>query len=282
MFLLDIDTDTAKDIREKYGVICFAKEDAYKAGPMLMDDNKEYSTEIGKDFLLGWDTVLAGIKDLPSNSLIISDRYLFSNNKTIKGEGMKNLRQILQLLLPMKWSERDSGFHYHIMIIFDPEKIYGDEKFQDIATKIISFVTSIRKYTITVEILGVTGWMKDNDIYNRLHNRRIVSNYYIVKAEQQIAAFDGTKGTCCQTITPQRFFTEDSLIKKINSSSPKQSIHQLIEVLEEFDPNKRIGEKGYTAYYYRVATNKDNVKSMCKNLINRLLTKKKSIVVKVF
>ena len=168
------------------------------------------------------------------------------------------------------------------MIIFDPEKIYGDEKFQDIATKIISFVTSIRKYTITVEVLGITEWMKDKDIYNRLHNRRIVSNYYIIKAEQQIAAFDGTKGTCCQTITPQRFFTEDSLVKTTQSSSPQHSIRQLIGTFEDFDPNFRIGEKGYAAYYYCVATNKNDIQSTCKNLKNRLLRKKKSIIEKEF
>ena len=280
VFLLDVEPCVANDIQEKYGVICLAKEDAYKAGAMLMDDNKEYSTDNNKEFHNGWATVLAGIKQLPSNSLIINDRYLFSNLENSKGDGFKNLRQILQFLLPMKFAERETGIQYHVLIVFDPEEIYDSQLFQSVTEKLIKMITCMRKYTIKLEVLGITKWMKTDNIHFRLHNRRIVSNYYIIKAEQQLAAFNDTKGTCCQTITPQRFFTEDSLLKETSSSSPQRSIQQLVEVFEDFDPNIHIGSKGYKAYYYAVATNKDDAKGMGKNLINRLLRKKKSIVEK--
>ena len=280
VFLLDVEPCVANDIQEKYGVICLAKEDAYKAGAMLMDDNKEYSTDNNKVFHDGWATVLSGIRQLPSNSLIINDRYLFSNRENSKGEGFKNLRQILQLLLPMKFAERKTGIQYHVLIVFDPEEIYGSQTFQSVVERLFNMITCMRKYTIKLEVLGIAKGMKTDNIHFRLHNRRIVSNYYIVKAEQQLAAFNDTKGTCCQTITPQRFFTEDSLVKETSSSSPQRSIRQLIEVFEDFDPNIHIGSDGYKAYYYAVATNKDDVKGIGKNLMNRLLRKKKSIVEK--
>ena len=276
VFLLDIEPKEAKNIREKYGVICLSKDNAHKAGAMLIDDNKEYSPDAKKDFYDGWATVLSGIKRLPSNSLIINDRYLFSNKEHWKGEGINNVCQILQLLLPATFAGRETGLSYNVLIVFDPSELCDGHTFRSIALELISRVTSMRKYTIKLEILGISKGMKVDGIYFRLHNRRIVSNYYIIKAEQQIAAFHGIKGTCAQTITPQRFFTTDSLVKDTNSSSPQRSIQQLVEVLEDFDPNNVINSDGFKTYYYFSATSKDNVKEECRNLANRLIRKKKT------
>ncbi len=276
IFLLDIEPKTAKNIQDNYGVICLSKTEAYKAGAMLIDDNKEYSPDSKVDFYEGWATVLSGIKHLPSNSLIINDRYLFSNKEHWKGDGLNNVCQILQLLLPATFAGRETGLSYNVLIIFDPGELCEGHTFRSIALELISRITCMRKYTIKLEILGIAKGMKTDSIYFRLHNRRIVSNYYIIKAEQQIAAFHGVKGTCNQTITPQRFFTADSLVKDTNSSSPQRSIQQLVEVLEDFDPNNVIGSDGFKAYFYFSATSKDNVKEECRNLANRLIRKKKT------
>lgn len=276
VFLLDIESERAKEIQEKYGVICLSKENAHNAGAMLIDDNKEYSPDAKQVFYEGWTTVLSGIKYLPSNSLIINDRYLFSNKESWKGNGISNVCQILQLLLPTKFAKRETGLSYNVLIVFDPGELCEGHTFRSIALELISRITSMRKYTIKLEILGISKGMRMDSIYFRLHNRRIISNYYIIKAEQQISAFHGVKGTCAQTITPQRFFTVDSLVKDTNSSSPQRSIQQLVEVLEDFDPNNVIDSDGFKAYYYLSATGKDNVKEECRNLANRLVRKKKT------
>ena len=72
----------------------------------------------------------------------------------------------------------------------------------------------------------------------------------------------------------------DSLVKDTNSSSPQRSIQQLVEVLEDFDPNNVIGSDGYKAYFYFSATNKEDVKEECRNLANRLIRKKKTKIKK--
>lgn len=275
VFLLDIEPSVAKDIQNHYGVICLSKEDAYKAGLMLMDDNKEYSPDSKKKFYEGWDTVLYDISQLPSNSLIINDRYLFSNKEKWKGDGFKNLNQILQLLLPTSFAEKKTKLSYHVMIVFDPTELCEGHTFRSVALELVRMIENMREYTIKLEVLGITKEMKKDGIHFRMHNRRIISNYYIVKTEHQIAAFNDIVGTCSQTITPQRFFTEDSLIKETSSTSPQRSIRQLIEVLEDFDPNDLYDKDGFKAYFYLTSSNGDT-KEGCQSLANRLIKKKKT------
>jgi hypothetical protein len=86
-----------------------------------------------------------------------------------------------------------------------------------------------RDYPINMEVVGIT---PSCEIYEELHNRRIVSNYYIVKAEHKLAAFNKNISTCQQTITPQVLFTVDSL--NGNSTPPLKAIDHSIATIRDF------------------------------------------------
>lgn len=275
VFLLDIPKEDAERIQQSYGVICLSREDAYKAGEMLMDDNKEYSPDEKEDFEEGWKTILNDVSKLPSNALIINDRYLFSQKRDEYGNGFKNLKWILDMLLPKKFGGTEQTTSYNVLIIYDPIQVYDENMtFPILARKLCKDVSELRKnYCIKVEVLGINKVRMKNSLHNKFHNRRIVSNYYIVKAEQQLAAFNGKIATCSQTITPQRLFTEDSLVRNTNSSSPQRSMRQIIEALESFDPNVVIGEDGYLAYQY-IMYNGYQVSEQCSSIANRLVRKK--------
>jgi hypothetical protein len=110
-----------------------------------------------------------------------------------------------------------------------------------------------------LEILGIT---PDSDIYDELHNRRIVSNYYIIKVEHKLAAFNKNVSTCLQTITPQVLFTVDSLNK--NSTPPLKAIDHAIATIRDFSktaPNNND---------YDYALNGKRMEK-CMGIINRLL-----------
>lgn len=256
LYLLDITKAEAMSIQQSYGVMCMSKENIDLS--QLIDINDEHTTNEHETLGNGWDTVLNSVEHLPSNALIFTDRYLFADASPKKGEGFSNIRDILNELLP----KRMLG-EYHITIVFDNESKHPSYKFQGIATQLNKLKQQFnRDYPIMMEVLGIT---PDCSIYNSLHNRRIISNYYTIKVDHKLAAFNLNKGTVQQTITPQVLFTEDSI--KRRSTPPLKSIEQVTTVLREF--SRSLGKlRDHSVYCYAV-----NGKRMerCMGIRNRLM-----------
>ena len=114
--------------------------------------------------------------------------------------------------------------------MFDDINKHKSYTFDEIATKLNRIKTQLgRDYPIMMEVLGIS---PDCSIYNKLHNRLIVSNYYLVEAAHKLAAFNHDKGTARQTLLPLALFTESSL--NGTSTPPLKVIEQTASTLREF------------------------------------------------
>ena len=256
VFILDIPITEAEKIQKSYGVICLSKELPNLS--MLIDTNDEHTIGEREPLGNGWDTVLKSIKPLPSNTLILTDRYLFSNISPKTGDGIINVQRILDTLLPQRFLGE-----YHVIIVFDKESMHSSFTFSLLVAQLNQVKLALhREYPINLEILGIT---QDCEVYNKLHNRRIVSNYYVVKVEHKLAAFDKNLGTCMQTITPQTLFTIDSLNN--NSTSPLKSIDHITAILREFSGT---APKLHNHDIYSYALN-NKVMEKCTGIKNRIL-----------
>ena len=257
LFILDIPIVDVNNIRISYGVLCLSGENPNIA--QLIDTNDEHTTDDNEPLGNGWSTVLKSVKNLPSNALLLTDRYLFSAYSQKAGNGIDNVRSILDALLPTKFLGE-----YHIAIVFDNES--KNEKytsFNEIATLLNKVKQGLhRDYPINMEVLGIT---PDCDLYNELHNRRIISNYYIIKVEHKLAAFNGNRGTCMQTITPQTLFTIDSLNR--NSTPPLKAIDHAIADIRNFSLS--VSKTDDSSDYYYALNGK--LMEKCTGIKNRLL-----------
>lgn len=225
LFILNISKAEADNIKKAYGVLCMSGENANI--DCLLDTNDEHTTNEREPLGNGWNTVLESLRDIPSNALLLTDRYLFTSTSFHAGEGFNNVYNILDVLLP-----RNFVGEYHITILFDKKSVHRSYTFSSIVTQLNNLRLALnrtRHYPIFIEVLGVTS---DCGIYTKLHNRRIISNYYVVKVEYKLAAFNNNIGTCLQTITPQVLFTEDCFDN--HSSPPLKSIEQIVSSLREF------------------------------------------------
>lgn len=257
LFILDISFAEAKKIQVEYGVMCRSGVDTNVS--TLIDINDEHTTDKNKPLGRGWDTVLDSVEFLPSNALILTDRYLFKTTNAKFGNGFDNVRSILTELLP-----RDLNTTYHITVIFDKDSIHALYDFQTIAKRLNDIKEEFKRpYQITMEVLGITG---KNDTYYNLHNRRIVSNYFVVKMDYSLAAFDKAVGTADQTITPQVLFTEDSLNR--HSTAPLKSMEQIISTLREFSNSLSSPHTKHDSYYYAV---NGEWMEKCNTIRNRLI-----------
>ena len=104
------------------------------------------------------------------------------------------------------------------------------------------------------------------EIYYKFHNRRIVSNYFVVKMDYSLAAFNKTEGTSEQTITPQVLFTEESLNNR--SSAPLKSLQQITKALQSFSESLNSPQMDHNSYSYAVNGQR---KDRCMTITNRLI-----------
>jgi len=241
LFILDIPLAEAKKIQVEYGVMCRSGVDTNIS--TLIDIYDEHTTDRNEPLGRGWDTVLDSVESLPSNALILTDRYLFKTTNANYGNGFDNVRSILTELLP-----RELNTTYQITVVFDKDSIDPLYNFQTIAKRLNNIKDEFKRpYPITMEVLGVTG---KNESYFNLHNRRIVSNYFVVKMDYRLAAFNRTVGTVDQTITPQVLFTEDSL--NSHSTAPLKTMRQVVSALRKFSNSLSSPYTNHNSYCYAV------------------------------
>lgn len=257
LYLLDITASEALAIQRMYGVMCLSSK-APDISP-LIDINDEHTTEKKVPLGRGWDSVLDSVEHLPSNALILNDRYLFKTTNPIYGNGFDNIRSILTELLPHELKAK-----YHIIVIFDRDEIDPLYNFNSIVKRLNVIAQEFKKpYEIVMEVLGLS---EGKDIYYKFHNRRIVSNYFVVKMDYSLAAFNKTEGTSEQTIIPQVLFTEDSLNNR--SSAPLQSMQQITKALQTFSQSLSSPSLDHNSYSYAI---KGQRKDRCLTITNRLI-----------
>lgn len=257
LYILDVQPAEALSIRRSFGVMCLSGDNP-DITP-LIDVNDIHISNEHEKLGRGWDSVLDSVEKLPSNALLLTDRYLFAFRHPNAGDGLANIHDILNELLPQQFE----GGDYHVTIVFDDRSKHSSYTFDEISTKLNRIKTQLgRNYPIMMEVLGIT---PDCSIYNKLHNRLIVSNYYLVEAGHKLAAFNKDQGTARQMLIPMTLFTEASL--NGTSTPPLKAIEQTVSTLREF--SKSLSQlSDHSVYLYAV-----NGKRMekCMGIRNRLI-----------
>ena len=101
LYILSITPDEASAIQQNYGVMCVSGDNPDVSA--LIDINDAFVANKYHKLERGWDAVLDSVEKLPSNSLIIVDRYLFETIEPEEGDGFANIEVILDQLLPKQF-----------------------------------------------------------------------------------------------------------------------------------------------------------------------------------
>ena len=170
-----------------------------------------YGEVVANQKIFNWEEFFLDIYDspcTPSNSAIIIDRYLFSYEtvgeyKSTYRDGLRNLKAIFEGLLPENMNTR-----YDILVIFGTGDGVLDNKVRvdDICDKIYDIVELIeRPYEINVELLAIK---KQCPLWGPTHDRRIISNYFLVQAPHGFKAVKSNgEGAFSQLIDAKCIYT---------------------------------------------------------------------------
>lgn len=204
IYLLKIDKEKAEKIQKDYGVICQSTDclDETILSLGYVDISPHYG-ETG----YGWNKVLNILKNYPSNAILINDRNLFANETldSSSGElgnklGIENLYDILDTIIPKRFCGE-----YHVFICFDAKSLKRSVSIDYICKQIYSLKRRLgRRNNIIFEIMALHGI--NSPYYNITHNRRVLTNYFIITAEHMLKAFDGYRSISSQHITGYKLY----------------------------------------------------------------------------
>ena len=179
-----------------------------------------FDNTIKNDRCFSWGSFFKEGDIQMSNSIIIMDRYLFKTgvieNKGTKKEqldkqylnGCKNISEILNMTIPKSFTGE-----YQVLFVFDDEQVVANNSTMPLTLKdaLLEICKEITKWlyekkcSIRFEFLGIHNGknFKDSDdedfrannqclknLYGLTHDRRILSNYFIVNATHGWNAVD--------------------------------------------------------------------------------------------
>lgn len=221
VFILDIDENKARQLQEKYGVIIQAVSHLDDSILTSVLPRKTFSMEEGENAAFGWREIFSGVKDLPSNSIIINDRNLFTNDEIVKDKdgviidkhllGVDSIFNILNEALPQKLD-----IPFHVLIVCDKIGIEGDgmRRRKSITVKnVITYLNGLKKhlnrpFPIVMELLAVC---PGSSFFPATHNRRILTNYGLLTFEHKVNAFKGRMNNASQLISVNKLFSHENL-----------------------------------------------------------------------
>lgn len=268
IFLLDISVSEANKIQMEYGVLC--QSIALMDDTPLTQNNKPTELEQGKpnQANLSWNTIISPFNKLPSNSVLIIDAHLFATDKfdNIKqcydsnySNGINNVCDILNCILPNTFKGE-----YHIGILLTEKasscpNLTNERIANAINKQLKRRLNRVYNANIKIEVI----FIKEGAVSHPLiHNRRIISNYFIVTADYKLAALKNGKSVCDQSIVIWSLF--ENIDKDTESDKKEKRIRIDLKKLQE-----NLNGTNPQAIFYK----NGRIQQDFKTLEHRLLTK---------
>lgn len=223
IIILDVSEEEAKNISEVYGIICHPFHIEPIKNP-LFQEGIEKSVDKNEQ-QMGWQKLFSADCEVPSNSLIFVDRYLFSKEGRITSQdGIDNVYDILLNVLP-----KSLDVDYHILIIFDATtlKSADGDTFERISTRINTLKKRLSKnydYKILIETLSLD---RNTQYYNETHNRRVLSNYFMLRVDRSLKAFRATQSLYSQSLWLD-WIASKGIVRQTKSDLPAKELNKYL------------------------------------------------------
>ena len=232
IYLLNISEEQANRIQSEYGVICLSDKNLDHFLLTHLGTSAELKKGEKSEKWKNWTDILRKFQSTPTNSVLVIDAHLFENDyfderqnppayDSQRNIGITNLYNILNQILPNAFS--DEGYHVGVLltdidVAKDNKRSRTNLTNSRIATAINKLKNKLKRlYPIHIEIIFIPH--TDRDAHQLIHNRRIITNSYILEVPYKLAAFNkNNKSTYSQPITVKPLF---SLIHLGNDSDTK-------------------------------------------------------------
>lgn len=195
LYFLDITKAEADNLQSSFGVMVQSSND--------IDDNvlsSSFFRELAKDeviengTLLGWKYLL-NFDIPPSNALVISDSFLFSDTEIVGGNavyvGKENIKWLLDKILPPTLN-----VDYHVTLVSEDFDRAADWRAQ-LSGNLNTDINNLRPYNINVEVVFLRS--------EHFHKRRLIMNYINASCDKGFSVFRIRDGKTVKGVNDIRF-----------------------------------------------------------------------------
>lgn len=265
-YILDISEDKSKKLRDELGVSVFSSKNIPSNFHKLSIDEDFEENEIiqcSNGELCGWEKILYPFKGNYSNSTVIIDRNIFTNEERGENIGLGNLLQFLNNTLP-----ENLNINYNITIVTDISNKTNRKIPRDIlVTKIVDSINNLRNYQIDTEILFIH---PSRPIYPYTHQRRILKNYHYAYSEHGFAIFLLSNNKKVRIDNTYKMYHNLETLIDNNQFGGIKLVKKLIKRLKEIksDADKKLQELGQDDYHYYLYSNNNETTEIKNRLLN--------------
>jgi len=205
VFFLNYSKVIADSIQDSFGVIVQGNkeiDDTSLKGSFFKDIVKDAVFE--NQTTRGWSNLI-NFTLPPSNSMVITDEYLFSNDENGINFGQTNLIQLIDAFLPYNMI-----IPFHILIVSndqpDPRKTAKSDAWCiRITRELKTEIEVLRNYPILVEIVFT----------KTIHKRKLILNYINATTDKGFAIFKADDG---KTVRDDNDFRCDRIFNRVDPS----------------------------------------------------------------
>lgn len=235
LFIMDIDEQEARKIREENGVLVLSKDN--------IDDNVfnqrfwrhrfVKNTAIKGNSITEWGDVLKDMPWLPLNSIVIFDDYIFAESNVTLKDCVENVKGLLDAILPPKLA-----IDFHVLILTTHPNC-DEAKRNQIVGDIKSYIQSKRNYKIRLEFI----------FYKSLHQRKIITNYNVMVGDKGFVNFNNKSKKIIDDNPTYACTVFQNIVNSIGDTEygmatrDLEKIYKLSEIVKEMNVN---GIKNYT------------------------------------
>lgn len=202
IYILNVGKEAAAKLRKKR-IMCLSQNNFKNEKSLLIDDAIVFSPRNGETGY-GWNKVLNPISSVPSNTLLIIDRYLFDSD--VKS-GAKNLKSILDVILPVGTCIE---LPYRIYLVIAHKKEMSYSECNSKCDKIIKLI-NLPKRTYKIDLFLYSISPKCKTFNPITHNRRIAFESGRVEATYKLDAFKFQSSLCNQSLFVEHLFSKANL-----------------------------------------------------------------------
>jgi hypothetical protein len=225
VFFLNVSEADANEMQENNGVIVQSKDnidDNILIGSFFKVLPKNLVCENGLN--LGWKSLI-NFNLPPSNSLVISDNYLFKNEDRGINIGERNIINLIDSILPQILS-----VEYHILIIAEDNN-KSAQWCEKLKTRVSKEIKALRPYQISIEFLFSA----------TIHKRVILSNYLSGSQDKGFSVFSTRDN---KTVREDNDFRLDRVFNSLNSFGGD------VEYISKKDALQRINKKSTEVFQW--------------------------------
>ncbi len=252
VFLLDLDSRQADMIQENYGVICQSTNNLDEK--ILTLKPELYSLRKNRQII--WKEIFREYQKLPSNAIVIADRYVFQKSNS----GLENVIEILDAVMPIKslgYEVTIITSYYYIDSANRNDKIF--KAFKEVAKTLLTEIQKLRKYPILINFIGASTGSK---LYESIHDRHILSNYYYVDFTYNIDASKDGESKHPQSLEIKSIYCNGTEYRGDGPRICREDIlDELIDGVEMWKQNQEEDRSKIIISDYMIKNNVDNFKS---------------------